>query len=115
MNRNAICRKNRLLAATILLLPQALYAADESFPQTTGTQWYPRLEGNLKNPSFDGNPFDVEAKVIFIHRKTGRSATTSMFYDGGDTWRFRFTAIFTGQIQLGGSGRQFLTAQPSRP
>jgi hypothetical protein len=32
MNRNAICRKNRLLAATILLLPQALYAADESFP-----------------------------------------------------------------------------------
>jgi len=82
---------------TILLLQQPLYSAEKSFSQTTGPQWYPCLEWAIKNPSFDGNPFDVEAKVEFTHARSGKSITTSMFYDSGDVWRFRFTGILTGE------------------
>ncbi|HUV66601.1 MAG TPA: DUF5060 domain-containing protein, partial [Sedimentisphaerales bacterium] len=98
MNENARLRKNHfVLAVAVLLLQKPLYSADKTFPQTTGSQWYPCIEWSVKNPSFDGNPFDVETKVEFVHRKTGRSVTSSMFYDGGDTWRLRFTGVFTGQ------------------
>jgi len=54
-------------------------------------------EWSVENPSWDGDPFDVVATVTFVHQATGRTHTTEMFYDGGTTWKFRFTATLTGE------------------
>ncbi|MHC4509929.1 MAG: hypothetical protein ACYTAO_13375, partial [Planctomycetota bacterium] len=62
-----ISQKYFVSAVAVLLLQPPLYSADRSFPQTTGTRWYPCLEWSLKDSSFAGNPFDVEAKVEFTH------------------------------------------------
>jgi CubicO group peptidase (beta-lactamase class C family) len=62
----------------------------------TGTLWAPYLEWSLENPSWQGNPFDVEATATFTHDGTGEERTTPMFYDGANTWKFRFTATRTG-------------------
>ena len=98
MNRNSRAIRKCFPAMTVvLLLASSLYSANKTFPQTRGSQWYPCLEWSVENPSHDGNPFDLETKVIFVHRKTGRSVTTSMFYDGGHTWRLRFTGILPGE------------------
>jgi hypothetical protein len=53
-------------------------------------------EWSLENPSYSGNPFDVVATVTFDHQGSGKTHTTEMFYDGGDTWKFRFTGTKTG-------------------
>ncbi|MFC1746811.1 DUF5060 domain-containing protein [Candidatus Neomarinimicrobiota bacterium] len=60
-----------------------------------GTQWVP-LEWQLQNASFEGNPFDLEAKVTFVRSEDGEQRTTGMFYDGSGTWKFRFTATKPG-------------------
>jgi len=70
MNENAGFRKNHLvLAVVVLLVQQPLQAADKEFAQTKGSQWYPCLEWTINNPSFDGNLFDVDAKVSLPSRK----------------------------------------------
>lgn len=50
------------------------------------------IEWSLENPDWRGNPFDLEATATFTHRETDRVITTPLFYDGEDTWCFRFTA-----------------------
>ncbi|NQT53185.1 DUF5060 domain-containing protein [bacterium] len=62
----------------------------------TGTQWAPFLQWSVKNATYRGNPFDVEAAATFGHKESGRRHTTGLFYDGEDTWRFRFTGARTG-------------------
>ncbi len=61
------------------------------------TMWSPYLEWSLENPSHEGNPFDLVATATFVHAKSGASRTTEMFYDGNDTWKFRFTGTRTGK------------------
>ncbi len=63
----------------------------------TGHQWSPFMEWRLKNPSYEGNPFDLVASVTFVHRDTGEERVTEMFYDGDDTWKFRFTGTRPGR------------------
>lgn len=94
----------RLLTGLLVLLP--LLAAtpfrlgsaplEKTLPARTGTQWYPYVEWRLDNPSYDGNPFDLEAQAVFLHEGSGRTVTTPMFYDGASTWAFRFTGTRTG-------------------
>lgn len=60
------------------------------------TLFSPTLEWSLDNPSHTGNAFDVEATVTFVHSQSGTTHATGMFYDGGTTWRFRFTGTRTG-------------------
>ncbi len=67
------------------------------FLDRTGRQWSPFIAWTLENPSFDGDPFDLEATATFVHGPSGESHTTGMFYDGGDTWKFRFTATRPGE------------------
>ncbi|MCU0574682.1 MAG: DUF5060 domain-containing protein [Syntrophobacteraceae bacterium] len=55
------------------------------------------LEWEIENASFAGNPFDLEAFVTFCRKDTGECQRTSMFYDGGVTWRFRFPDLFPGE------------------
>lgn len=50
------------------------------------------LEWSLENPDWSGNPFDLQATATFTHHDTNRVIRTPLFYDGEDTWRFRFTA-----------------------
>ena len=62
----------------------------------TGTLWSPYIEWSLDNPSYTGNPFDLLATVTFTHNGSGEIRKTEMFYDGGTTWKFRFTGTHTG-------------------
>lgn len=62
----------------------------------TGTQWAPFLEWSLENPSFTGNPYDLIATVTFTYEASGETHTTGMFYDGANTWKFRFTGTRAG-------------------
>lgn len=62
----------------------------------TGMQWSP-LEWRLENPTFKGNPYDLIATVTFVHSKSGEKHTTEMFYDGENTWKFRFTGTRPGR------------------
>jgi hypothetical protein len=54
-------------------------------------------EWAVTNPSYAGNPFDLVARASFRHAGSGRTRTTEMFYDGDDTWRFRFAATRPGE------------------
>ena len=56
----------------------------------------PYLEWSLENDSISGNPFDLDAKAVFTHTKTGEKIETGLFYDGSD-YSFRFTAPQTGE------------------
>jgi uncharacterized protein DUF5060 len=82
-----------------IFLVQLLFTApgygSDSLDQT-GTQWSPYLEWSLTNKSYDGNPYDLTANVVFTH-PSGKTITTGMFYAGNDTWKFRFTGVKTGK------------------
>ena len=67
---------------------------------STGTLWAPYIEWSLENPSWSGNPFDLEASATFLHKDSGQQRTTPMFYDGGHTWKFRFTATRSGDWSI---------------
>ncbi|MEX2138548.1 MAG: DUF5060 domain-containing protein [Pirellulales bacterium] len=77
-----------------------LPAADEVGLDRTATQWSPFVEWQLPNASYDGNPFDLEATVAFVHDETGERRTTGMFYAGNDAWSFRFTGTRPGLWQF---------------
>jgi hypothetical protein len=62
----------------------------------TGTLWAPYLEWNIENPNYSGNPYDLIATVTFTHQRSSEMRQTQMYYDGSDTWKFRFTATRTG-------------------
>jgi hypothetical protein len=68
----------------------------ESDLDKEGTLWAPYLEWNLENPGYSGNPFDIIARVAFQHEESGEVRQTQMFYDGNETWKFRFTGTRTG-------------------
>lgn len=62
-----------------------------------GNLWSPYLEWELENPTYSGNPFDLIATVTFIHNSGEEDRKTEMFYDGEDTWKFRFTGTRVGE------------------
>ncbi|MFP4055448.1 MAG: DUF5060 domain-containing protein [Candidatus Brocadiia bacterium] len=62
-----------------------------------GTQWAPFLEWSLENPTCEGNPYDLAATATFVHEPSGERRTTGLFYAGGHTWKFRFTATRPGK------------------
>ncbi|HUF62987.1 MAG TPA: DUF5060 domain-containing protein [Verrucomicrobiales bacterium] len=88
------CLKLSTVAATGWLIHAA--AAQESSLDRAGFLWSPHLEWILRNPDRGENPFDLEASVAFTHAESGERRTTGMFHDGGDQWKFRFTATRTG-------------------
>jgi len=62
-----------------------------------GVLFAPFVEWSQANPSYSGNPFDLEALVTFTHRGTGEEISTPMFYDGNETWKWRFSGTMTGE------------------
>jgi len=57
--------------------------------------WEP-VEWEFENLTCVGNPFDLVARAAFIHEPTGRRIETELFYEGGRTWKLRFTGTETG-------------------
>ena len=83
-------------ALVVLAVVTTTFGA-ETFPEKTGRQWAPFLEWSVKNPSHDGNPFDVTATVRFVHESGQPTHTTGMFFAGGGTWKFRFCGTRPGR------------------
>jgi Domain of unknown function (DUF5060) len=54
-------------------------------------------EWAVDNPSWSGNKYDVVATATFTHTSSGSTHVTEMFYDGSNTWKFRFTGTKTGK------------------
>ncbi len=52
---------------------------------------------SLENGSYSGNPFDLVATAVFTHEETDEEIRTDLFYDGDDTWRFRFLGSKEGK------------------
>jgi hypothetical protein len=90
-------KKYIVFVIAVLSLVQPCNSVAKTLPETTGSQWCPYLEWNIKNLSFEGNPFDLEARVELVHRDMDASVRTPMFYKGGHSWGFRFTGTSTGQ------------------
>jgi len=59
--------------------------------QLTTQLWHPYAEWSYTNPSYSGNPFDLQAQATF---SDGRSP--NLFYDGDDTWKLRYMCTETG-------------------
>lgn len=79
--------------AVIVLIPDKSFAGPLD---RAGTQWAPYMEWSLNNPSYQGNPFDLQATATFVHGESRETHTTAMFYDGAATWKFRFTGTRLG-------------------
>jgi hypothetical protein len=97
--RNRRMQGTEALFALVLALSwtnATVWAAGADELDRTGTLWAPYLEWSLENPSWPGNPYDLEASATFAHKESGEQRTTPMFYDGGNTWKFRFTATRSG-------------------
>lgn len=62
----------------------------------TGQMYQPYFEWSVTNSSFSGNPFDLVAEVTFTHENTSKVRKTEMFYDGNNTWKFRFSGTQLG-------------------
>ncbi len=80
----------------ILLAIFSAIATADDLGGKTGTMWSPYLEWQLSGTSQSNNPFDVVATATFTHADSGGTRVTEMFYDGGNTWKFRFTGTQPG-------------------
>ncbi|MCB9508576.1 MAG: DUF5060 domain-containing protein [Deferribacteres bacterium] len=65
--------------------------------EKSSTLWAPFVEWSFDNPTYSGNPFDLRATATFMHQASGTTHRTSLFYDGGTTWKLRFTGTRTGE------------------
>jgi hypothetical protein len=98
--------------------------SDESLDRI-GMQWSPYIEWGLENSSFVDNPYDLMATVTFMHKDSGETRTTEMFYDGDHIWKFRFTGTLSGTWTFttasndadlnGHRGRVIIHANPGIP
>jgi len=86
----------RYAAAAAALVVAASCRADQ-IGEKTARMWYPCAEWSRHNPSWEGDPFDVVAKVTFRHADSGEMRTTEMFHDGDKTWKFRFAGTRLGR------------------
>jgi len=80
--------------------PVVINAAEDSL-DAVGKQWAPYFEWRFVNPDHEGNPFDLAGSAIFVHRDSGETHTTGLFYGGDGTWRLRFTATLPGLWTFG--------------
>jgi hypothetical protein len=62
---------------------------DEDETLTEVGKWM-RYEVSLSNPSWSGNPFDLEFQGVFTHVSSGRKVTQLGFYAGGNVWKIYF-------------------------
>jgi hypothetical protein len=105
----------------IVLAWLAVVGASAQSLDRAGSLFAPYLEWTLENRGHSGNPFDVDAKVVFTH-PSGETRTTGMFFDGEGSWKFRFSGTRSGQWTFqtrsavaglnGKTGTVLISAQP---
>ena len=88
-----------LIPGMVLLtfLLQSGFSSASQYEERTCTLYGHFLEWEVSNSDFDGNPYDIIAKVVFDHSGSNEKRITGMFYDGGNTWKFRFTGTRAGK------------------
>ena len=76
-----------------------VYAGEDlkRFPARDDAGIWELEEWAIDNRSWNGNAFDVVGTVTFNHADSGATRTTEMFFDGSNTWKFRFTGTRTGE------------------
>lgn len=63
----------------------------------TGYLNEPYLEWSIEWDGYEGNPYDVIAHAVFTHTQSGDQRKTLLFFNGNDSFRFRFTGVKTGE------------------
>ncbi len=61
-------------------------------------------EWSFTDTSVAGEPFWHYGTVVFTHTESGATRTVTTYYDGDDTWRFRFQALRRGEWTFLSSG-----------
>jgi hypothetical protein len=84
----------RISASMLIFLTSILSLANDT-THLEGFQWQ-NLEWQIKNITFEPNPFDLAAHVSILNIDQNATKTTGMFYDKENIWKFRFTADVPG-------------------
>mgnify|MGYP006283295897 CR=1 FL=1 len=85
------------LRSLLMLLTLSAVGYSTDFGSESVTMWEPYLEWEISGVSYSGNAYDVIATVTFEHGGSNARHETEMFYDGNDTFKFRFTGTKTGK------------------
>jgi len=88
------------LFCTLLLGARLGKAQSKTFDERTVERGAPGVEWTLENTTYEGNPYDLQARARFTHDKSGKSIETALFYRGDDEWAFRFTGAQTGTWRI---------------
>ncbi len=96
MSRLSIGRSVKCLILSLLCVLGSFGEGFGANLDKSGTQWAPFMEWSFPNATFSGNPYDLIATATFVHNGSGETHTTEMFYDGTNTWKFRFTGTRVG-------------------
>lgn len=84
----------------LILMGSLTNAQKKIFENKVGTQWSSVLDWTITNCSYEGNPFDIEARAVFFHQTSGRIIKTPLFYNKNDTCKFRFTGVKAGEWKI---------------
>ncbi len=87
---------SRTLKSFVVAMGVVAVAHGTDFGSESVTMWEPYLEWEISGVSYSGNAYDVIATVTFEHGGSNARHETEMFFDGNDTWKFRFTGTKTG-------------------
>lgn len=88
------------LRASTLFFTCALFATMQTHAQDLGTfnaEVFDPVTISLSSDTWAGNAYDLDATATFTHTPTGQQITRGLYYDGGDTWRLRFTGLDSGE------------------
>lgn len=88
-------------------------------PQTLGVRArgsYPKVEASFELPDIQGNPFDYTENDVLVTFSTpdGRSVRVPAFFDGGKTWRVRYTPDTQGRLTITSVSRNGVPVQPEK-
>ncbi len=86
-----------ILAVSSWLMGACAVRAQADLSGKRAARQWETVEWAVDNPTWEGNPFDVGARVAFVHADSGQRDTTGMFYDGAQCWKFRFTGTRPGE------------------
>jgi len=93
--------KKLVILIIILIIKNQLFA---QFKPCEGVLNKSFLEWEIQYNDYKGNPWDIEAHVIFTH-SSGKTIKSYMFFSGeNNTWKFRFTGTQTGEWKMNTEG-----------
>lgn len=81
-----------------------------------GRGTYPKIEASFELADIQGNPFDYTENdvIVTIGTPDGKSVKVPAFFDGGKTWRVRYTPDMTGRHSITAVSRNGKPVQPDK-